>query len=327
MIIILRIVKEKKKRKNLRFFYFSVKRCARTHPYIGMKINDKYKNSVFTTLFSEPALLRELYCALGGVSLPPDATVTINTLENVLFMGKYNDISFEIGGKIVVLIEHQSTINPNMALRLLMYIGRVYEKIIDGDTLYSKNPVLIPQPEFFVLYNGADPFPDQKIYRLSGSFEKLNSLDLAEKTSPSLELVVKVININKGRNKAIVNRCKKLAEYSTLVAKIRAYLKKMKNKEEAIKKAIIYCKKHGILLEFLKAYAAEVLGMLLTEWNLDDAIAVASKENFEKGEVKGRFNEKLEIARNLLTEGSSLEFVQKITGLDLNTLKGIQEGL
>jgi len=63
--------------------------------------------------------------------MPKDVPVTINTLENALFMGRINDVSFEIGGKLVVLVEHQSTINANMALRLLMYIGRVYENIIE----------------------------------------------------------------------------------------------------------------------------------------------------------------------------------------------------
>jgi len=71
-----------------------------------MKINYKYKDSLFTSLFSDPALLRELYCAIRGVSLPSDVPVSINTLENVLYMDLYNDISFEIGGKLIVLIEH-----------------------------------------------------------------------------------------------------------------------------------------------------------------------------------------------------------------------------
>jgi len=90
-----------------------------------MKIKRNYKDSVFTTLFNDPALLRELYCALEGVTLPPDTPVSINTLENVLYMDIYNDISFEIGGKLVVLIEHQSTLGANLALRLLLYYTRV----------------------------------------------------------------------------------------------------------------------------------------------------------------------------------------------------------
>ena len=105
-------------------------------------------------LFSEPGLLRELYCALENVTLPADVPVTINTLRDVLFMEKINDISFEIGGKLVILIEHQSTINPNMALRLLMYIARVYEKIIKDRDICSVRVVKVPRPEFFVLYNG-----------------------------------------------------------------------------------------------------------------------------------------------------------------------------
>ena len=73
-----------------------------------MHTNKKFKNGVFTTLFGDPDLLRELYCALEGVSLHKDVPVSINTLENVLFLDFNNDISFEIGGKLVVLIEHQS---------------------------------------------------------------------------------------------------------------------------------------------------------------------------------------------------------------------------
>jgi predicted transposase/invertase (TIGR01784 family) len=280
-------------------------------------VNNKFKNSVFTMLFSEPALLRELYCALGGVSLPPDAPVTINTLENVLFMGQYNDISFEIGGKLIVLIEHQSSINQNMALRLLMYIGRVYEKIVKGRDIYSKKRVPIPQPEFFVLYNGIDPFPDQEVYRLSDSFEKLKDLGLVEKDTSALELVVKVININEGKNQAIVDRCKKLSEYRAFVAKARAFEKKLGSREKAIKEAVKYCEKHDILKEFLKLHGTEVLGMLYTEFNLDDAIAVAREEGWEDG----RDEEKLEIARNLLAKGSTLEFVQEITGLSVEAIK------
>ena len=59
-----------------------------------MAANRKYKDSVFTALFNNPDLLRELYCALGGVTLPPDVPVSINTLENVLFLDFNNDIFF-----------------------------------------------------------------------------------------------------------------------------------------------------------------------------------------------------------------------------------------
>ena len=295
---------------------------------------------MFTLLFSDPALLRELYCALDGITLPPDAPVFINTLEDVLFMDFINDISFEIAGKLVVLIEHQSTINPNMALRLLMYIGRVYEKITEGRDIYSTKPINIPRPEFFVLYNGVAPCPDQEIYRLSEAFEKLKGLGLAEKDLPALELTVRVININEGRNAGIAARCKKLAEYSAFVAKVREF-EEGGGREEAIKRAVKYCQIHDILKEFLELHAGEVLSMLMTEWNWDDALAVRYEEGHddgwdegleegiekgrEEGLEEGRLNEKLEIARNLLVKGSTPEFVSEITGLDMDTIEGLRK--
>jgi len=258
-------------------------------------------------------------------------------------------ISFEIDGKLVVLIEHQSTINPNMALRLLMYIGRVYEKIIEGRNIYSGKDIKIPRPQFFVLYNGVEPYPDEKIYKLSEMFENLESLRLAEKDFlplglvekdiPDLELVVRVININEGRNGALAARCKKLAEYSAFVAKVRAYEKELGSLEEAIKATVKYCQKHDILKEFLELHAGEVLSMLMTEWNMDDALAVryeeghedGREEGLEEGIAKGREEgwengleaAKESIARNLLAEGATPDFIQKITGLDIETIKNL----
>jgi predicted transposase/invertase (TIGR01784 family) len=288
-----------------------------------MQPNKKFKSSVFSMLFSDPDLLRELYCALDNVSLPKDVPVTINTLEDVLFKDFINDISFEIDGKLVILIEHQSTINPNMALRLLMYIGRVYEKITKGWNVYSSKCLKIPQPQFFVLYNGIEPYPDEKAVRLSQAFEEMKSLGLAEKEVPALELTVRVININEGRNREIAERCKKLAEYSAFVAKVRSLEKELGSLEEAMKKAVKYCEKHDILKEFLELHGGEVLNMLYTEWNMDDALAVRYEEGKEEGVEEGRVNEKLEIARNLLAKGSSPEFVRDITGLDIETIENL----
>ena len=282
-----------------------------------MKINLSLKDSVFTALFKDPGLLRELYNALGGVSLPLDVPVSINTLENVLYMDLYNDISFEIGGKLIVLIEHQSSINPNMALRLLLYITRVLEKIIKGRSLYSERQLSIPWPEFYVLYNGTKPYPDEEILRLSDLYKKPQDLGLPEKLNPLLELEVKVININEGRNKETVKKCRKLYEYSVFMSKIHAFLGEIDNKEEAVKEAVKYCHEHGILREFLEIHGSEVLNMLLTEWNTEDAKKVWYEDGREEG--------KQEIARNLLAEGSSPEFVQKITGLDMETILNLNK--
>jgi len=293
-----------------------------------MNANTKYKDSVFSLLFSEPDLLREVYCALKGITLPADIPVTINTLHNVLYMDRVNDISFEIGGKLVILIEHQSTINPNMPLRFLLYIAKVYEKMIDDKKIYASKPLNLQKPEFFVLYNGLSPCPDEEILKLSDAFKSASFLGIEETGNTSLELIARVININQGRNDGIVRKCKTLNEYCAFVGKVREYEKEGNSREEAIRKAVIYCRDHDILKEFLEKNAKEVISMLMTEWNWDDAKQVwfeeGREEGLEKGREEGLEKGREEIARNALAEGASVEFVQKITGLDIKQITNIK---
>jgi len=106
-----------------------------------MNVNRNHRNSVFSMLFGTPDVLRELYSAIEGIDVPNDAVVSINTLSDVFFMEKINDLSFTIDNRIVVLIEHQSTINDNMPVRFLMYIGRVYEKITENKKTIPKETI------------------------------------------------------------------------------------------------------------------------------------------------------------------------------------------
>jgi len=289
-----------------------------------MGANTKYKDSVFTFLFSDPDILRELYCAIEDVSLPSDKPVIINTLRDVLFLDRVNDISFEIDGKLVILIEHQSTINPNMALRLLLYIARVYEKIIGDKNIYASKLVTIPRPEFFVLYNGLSPFPDEKIVKLSDSFENTGSLGLSEKLPLALELAVKVVNINCGKNEVLAQKCKTLAGYSMFVAKVREFEKECGDKTESVKRAVKYCRDNNILRDFFEQNGSEVMNMLMTEWNWDDALAVRFEEGREEGREEGLEEGREEIARNAIAEGLSPEVICAITGLDTETIMTLQ---
>ena len=100
------------------------------------KPNRKYKDSVFTVLFSSKESLLELYKVLH----PEDTEATTDdiekiALENVLLIRRYNDAAMGVRDKLIILVEQQSTVNPNMPVRLLLYIAGEYEKIIkkNGD--------------------------------------------------------------------------------------------------------------------------------------------------------------------------------------------------
>ncbi|MDR1363263.1 MAG: Rpn family recombination-promoting nuclease/putative transposase [Spirochaetaceae bacterium] len=284
-----------------------------------MEVNRGYKDSVFTLLFNNEERLLELYNAIEGTSYTDAADIKINTLQDIIFLDKVNDVSFEFRKKQIVLIEHQSTINPNMALRLLMYIGRLYEKIMDSKLLYSRKKTNIPRPEFIVLYNGREELPDESVLKLSELFEKVEGNDKIE-----LELEVKVYNINKGRNPAIEGRCESLNGYAELVAKARENEKAGMDKAEAVKEAVKHCIREGTLGGFLREHGSEVENMLLTEWNWDDALQVCREESWEdgwekgivKGMEKGLLTGKLEIAQKMKSLNMPLEQITKYTGLN-----------
>jgi hypothetical protein len=269
--------------------------------------------------------------------------ITINTLEGVLFMERVNDISFAIANKLVVILEHQSTVNPNMPLRCLLYLARLYEKIINNKDMYKSKLVTIPRPECFVLYNGTADYPDDTILKLSDAFADLDKLDLT--VAVDLDLAVRVLNINKGHNGELVKRCKKLNGYSDFVAKAREYETELGNREEGVKAAVKYCTSHGILQEFLEQHSSEVFNMLFTEWNWDDALAVRFEEGMEEGLEKGLEQgreqglekgreegleqglekSREEIARNALAKGLPPDIIGEITGLDIETIRNIAQ--
>jgi hypothetical protein len=298
---------------------FPLAETPKTGYHLHMGANARYKDSVFSFLFSDPGTLRELYGAIAGVALPDDEPVTVNTLSGVLYMDRVNDVSFEVGGRLIVLIEHQSTINPNMALRLLMYVGRLYEKVVGGGKAYSTKRVAIPRPEFYVLYNGEADYPDEAELRLSESY-----CGQTEAGGLALELVVRVININEGRNEGIARRSGVLAGYSAFIGKVRELGRGGVGLEEAIRGAVRHCLEHGILKGFFEKNATEVVNMLMTEWNWDDARDVWYEEGMEVGMEKGIGVRSEEIALNALAEGASVEFVNKITGLDVEAIKSLQ---
>jgi hypothetical protein len=218
-----------------------------------MPANRQYKSSVFSLLFSDPARLRELYNALAGTHYDESADIAINTLQDAVFMDRINDVSFTIDNKVVVLLEHQSTINPNMALRLLLYIARIYEKLVDSKKIYSRTKLPIPRPEFIVLYNGVDDYPAESTMCLSEHFEYTGKNDTI-----ALELRAKVYNINKGCNPRLEEQSKVLGDYAALIAQVREYEKTGLVLKKALEKAVRWCIRYGYLRDFLKVQSFEL---------------------------------------------------------------------
>jgi len=279
----------------------------------NLKPNREHKSSVFSLLFSKPEILRELYSAIEGVPLPPDIPININTLTDALIKGKINDISFLIDNRLIVLIEHQSTINENMPLRILVYFESILERIIDMNKMFDRKLIKIPRPEFIVLYNGENPYPEKSTLRLSDAFMDIEGLSKENKTS--LELVVQVYNINHGYNREILRKSKTLNGYSLLIDKIREYQKTGLTLAKSIETAIKYCVENNVLKDFLREHNSEVINMLFDNYDFDTYMAViregGREEGIEIGTARGREEERKDFV-NILKSGKSLDEIIKM---------------
>jgi len=278
------------------------------------------KDSLFQFLFGIKDLILELYNAVRDTNYGLDSEVSLITLKNPLYATRLNDLSFILDNKLVVMIEHQSTINKNMPLRMLLYIARAYEQWTKDFDIYRKNMLTIPRPEFIVLYNGTDELPDDTVLNLSDMFARHDM-----KHPLNLELTVRVYNINKGHNPAMAERSITLNGYEIFIAKCREYANiEGVTPEQAIDRATEDCIREGILAEFLKTYRSEVRNMLTTEWRLEDALMVSKiegrEEGLEEGRKEGRLETRKNVALKMKERGTSVDEIAVITGLTVDDI-------
>ena len=271
----------------------------------GYKPNREHKDSVFKLLFSKPEILRELYSAIEGVELTPDKPLNINTITGVLVKGMRNDISFTIDNRLIVMVEHQSTIGANLPLKIFKYVTKVYDKIIDYKKVHIRPLIKIPKPEFIVLYNGKAPFPESKTLRLSDAFMDREDLT-ADKDRLTLELAVRVYNINHGQNQEIQEQCETLNGYSFFNEKIREYQRSGLTLEKAIETAIKYCIENNILKEFLREHGSEVIAMMVEDYTTEDFLEAIIESEREEALEKGQG-----YVLELFKKGLSVEEVER----------------
>ncbi len=318
---------------------------------MGEKQNIKYKDTVFRNLFgsdekSEDKFI-QLYNALHDNDLSEKHTLKTLDIEQVLYMNFANDIARLVDNKIIILAEHQSTINNNMPLRCLQYIGRIYEQLQNVKDKYHRRLLKIPTPEFYVFYNGIEDYPVNKELKLSDAF-------IIKEKSIQLELWVNVININTEKGNELLKKCPILSEYSLFVDSVRKHLEK--DPKNGYTKAIKECLQNNILKEYLNRKAKEVNNMLVAEYDYKTDMEVQKEEQREeqrkllKKEFEKEFEKKISdahaetekikselfkakaklaesntgiIAKNMKQSGYKAEEISRLTGLSIQELDAL----
>ena len=291
-----------------------------------LEVKFDYKSRIFIMLFSDKRRLLKLYNAMSRKNYTDPELLTINTLENAIYMSMQNDLSFIIDSRLS-LYEHQSTYNPNLPLRFLLYLSDLYERMIVGKNVYGTKIIQIPAPKFIVFYNGKEERPEKEVIKLSEAY-------MTQDEEVSLELLVDVLNVNVGHNKELLRACKTLGDYAEYVHRVREYAKEM-SIEEAVDRAIDECIREGILKEFLERNRAEARAMSIYEYDQEEHIRLEREDAFEDGRKEGREegiglgeNKKLrELVEKKVKKGLSISEIADMLEESLDKIEDIIKNL
>ena len=257
--------------------------------------------------------LLSLYNALSGKNYTDISALEITTIDDVIYVTMKNDLSFLINSEMH-LFEQQSTVNPNMPLRGLLYFAQLYQKEVAKRKLdiFGRSRIKIPSPKFVVFYNGTQEQDDIVKYRLSDLFEVSDS-------SGEFEWTATVININKKHNETLQKNCKSLYYYCVFVDRVKANLNKKMEPKDAINEAVDFAIKGNFLEGYFKEQRMNIVGNLLTEFNQEDYDRNRRAEGFEAASIEN--------AKNALAMGLSPEQASQITALPLEQVIALKEEL
>ncbi|MBQ8199483.1 MAG: transposase [Lachnospiraceae bacterium] len=294
------IIKQKKKKSTAEIVNRKLRKWRK-----DKRIRRDHKASVFAMIFHDRERALQLYNAISGRDYTDSKKIDIVTLENAVYLNVKNDVSILVDERLY-MVEHQSTVNPNMPLRDLFYVARQYEGIVGKAEIYSSKAIRVPLPFFVTLYNGKASQPERKLLRLSELY-----YPKMEGAVPDLELKVLQLNINPGYNEELKEACKPLRDYMIYVEKIRCY-EKIMSLEEAARKAIDECIEEDVLADFFVKQKKEALEMILYDVDIDEYDKVKYRDGFEDGKAEAQSV----IFYNMLEDGMEPKRAQQLAGLD-----------
>ncbi len=286
--------------------------------------NREIKSSVFADIFGDDEKdgkknFLSLYNAIHGTNLKYEDTIIEHKKIPQSICKPYdNDISMLINGKLIVLVEHQSTPNENMPLRCLEYYVYLLYGIIPSKSRYNETLVKIPTPEFYVFYNGRQKTEKDYIMKLSDAF-------LKHQNDPLCELKVRFMNITgqDGKSLPVVQKCdilKQYCEFMEIVFRFQAELKETPTSDEqksCYEKALREAISKGILVDYLSRKGTAVINMFTDEYDYDLDMQVKAEEAAQK--------KALESAQNLLHENIAPEVISRCIGLPLDQVLELQK--
>ena len=263
---------------------------------------------MFTNLFQDKKYLLRLYKALH----PEDGNVTEEdikdvTIKHILVDADYNDLGFSVGGRLVILIESQSTWTLNIIIRALMYLIQTYHDFFKRtrQNLYGSKKVNMPKPELYVIFTGEKPKNPPDIISLSKDFFN------GEKIAVDAE--VKVLYQEDESNI--------IGQYIIFCKVYNEQRKKHGQTKEAVTETIRICKDRNVLKEYLESKEQEVVDIMMTLFD-DEQVLEAYAEDIKNSEAR-------ETAERMIRKGkmSLEEIADYVPSLSLEELKELESAI
>lgn len=260
--------------------------------------NKNYKDRLFRRIFKEKENILELYNAMNHSTYSNlDELEILDNENDVIYLNYRGDVSFIID-PCLFLYEHQSSTNPNMGVRGLIYFSQMYNAYMEKHNLnrFSSKLLQLPTPKYVVFYNGTSWQEDEMEIRLSDCFAK----DTGE---PCVEVIARMVNINYGKNNELMEHCKPLRDYAIFVNRVRIYVQSLPLKD-AVNQAVDECIKEDCLKEFLIKYRAEVVELMMDSYSLENYQKIVE---YEKNKMETRISELLNSNAELQSSNAELQ--------------------
>ena len=283
--------------------------------------NRLYKDRVFKFIFGNPENKEwtlSLYNAVNGSNYSNPDDIQFNTIEDAVYMSMKNDVSFIILDEMN-LWEHQSSFNPNMPMRFLTYGTQLYEKYTatSGYYKFSRKLQRLPKPHCICFYNGTEEQPEQQVLKLSDAFGG----------EGDIEVKVKMLNVNYGKNRALMETCQPLREYAWLVDRVREHQRVLQNLEAAVDASIDEMPDSFVIRTLIEAHRAGVKKMFLTEYDEEKMKEQERKEAFADGVDAGVAEANERVAADMLKKKYPLDAIKDISRLSEAHIRKLAKSL
>lgn len=284
------------------------------------------QESLFHSIFSSKEKMLELYQLFYKTDrIDSEEIQIISSDEKGIF--KTNDLVFLIENRCILVMEESWRISETLPLRFLLYVTRVYERILELKHLYTYYRFPLPVPECIVLYDGEEPLYDGQKRVEEVTLKLSDAFSLKKEVTP-FELLVRVIDIRYHRNSKILQKKSTLQEYSQFQHILLELYETEKDMGKAIEEAITCSLQRKILTKFLTEHAADIPSLFTLAYEKEFVRKIEQEElwqeGMKKGEKEGMEKERERIVSKMIQAGFSDFQIASCTGMSLREIEKVR---